>query len=202
MASSSVTNQIALRGSVDATADATWGTTLQDLLARADATLQANVQPAQGGTATPVNGVIHARYAGKSGQLSFDQSYIKTSQTSVTLNGTISDHAALQTSVNSNDLHELETIVAAFQAPGSEPLGIYGHATLTATVSGSTRSPQVAGQVTADNLKLRGSEWKLVRANFTANPSQVRVDNGEMDSASRGRVTFKLATALQQWSLT
>ncbi len=172
--SSSVTNQIALRGSVDATADATWGTTMQDLLARADATLQANVQPAQGGMATPVSGAIHARYAGKSGQLSFDQSYIKTSQTSVTLNGTISDHAALQASVNSNDLHELETIAAAFQAPGSEPFGLYGHATATATVSGSTRSPRVAGQLRADNLKLRGSEWKLLRANFTASPSQVQ----------------------------
>ena len=157
--SSSVTNPIALRGTVDATADATWGTTMQDLLARADATLQANVQPAQGGTATPVNGAIRARYAGKRGQLSFDQSYIRTSQTSVTLNGTISDHPALQARVNSNDLHELETIATAFQAPGSQPLGIHGHATLTATVSGSTRNPQVAGQVTADNLKLRGSEW-------------------------------------------
>ena len=199
--SSSVTNQIALRGSADATADATWGTTLQDLLARADATLQANIQPAQGGTATPVSGVIHIRYAGKSGQLSFDQSYIKTLQTSVTLNGTISDHAALQANVNSNDLHELETIAAAFEAPGSEPFGLYGRATLTAAVSGSTRTPQVAGQVTAGNLRLRGSEWKLLRANFTATPSQVRVDRGEMDSASRGRVTFKLATALLQWSL-
>jgi translocation and assembly module TamB len=200
--SSSVTNQIVLHGSADATADATWGTTMQDLLAHADATLQANVQPAQGGTATPVNGVIHARYAGKSGQLSFDQSYVKTSQTSVTLNGTISDRAALQARVNSNELHELETIAAAFQTRGSEPLGIYGQATLTATVSGSTRSPQVAGQIRADNLRLRGSEWKLLRASFTASPSHVRVDNGEMDSASRGRVTFKLATALQQWSLT
>ena len=200
--SSSVTNQIALRGTVDATADATWGTTMQDLLARADANLQANVQPAQGGTATPMNGAIHARYAGKNGQLSFDQSYIKTSQTSVTLNGTISDHAALQARVNSNDLHELETIAAGFQTPGSGPLGLYGRATLTATVSGSTRKPQVAGHVRADDLKLRGSEWKVARANFAASPSQVRVDNGEMDSASRGRVTFKLATALHQWSLT
>ncbi len=39
--SSSVTNQIAVRGSINATADATWGKTMQDLLARADATLQA-----------------------------------------------------------------------------------------------------------------------------------------------------------------
>jgi translocation and assembly module TamB len=200
--SSSVTNQIALRGTVNTTADATWGTTTQDLLARADATLQANVQPAQGGAATPVNGIIHARYAGKNRQLSFEQSYIKTSQTSVTLNGTISDRAALLARVNSNDLHELETIAAAFQPPGSEPFGLYGHATLTATVSGSTRSPQVAGQVRADDLRLRGSEWKVVRANFAASPSQVKLDNGEMDSAGRGRVTFKLATALQQWSLT
>ena len=94
--SSSVANQIALRGSLNATLDANWGTTMQDLLARADAKLQANAQPAQGGAATPMNGVIHARYAGRSGQLSFDQSYIKTSQTSVMLNGTISDHAAFK----------------------------------------------------------------------------------------------------------
>ena len=134
---------------------------MQDLLARADANSSSQCPAGPGRHGNSVNGVIHARYAGKSGQLSFDQSYVKTSQTSVTLNGTISDHAALQARVNSNDLHELETIAAAFQAPGSEPLGLYGHATLTATVSGSTRSPQVAGQVRADNLKLRGSEWKL-----------------------------------------
>ena len=135
---SSVANQIVVRGSLNATADATWGKTMQDLLARADATLQASAQPAQGGTATPINGVIHTRYAGRSGQLSFDQSYLRTQQTSVALNGTISDNAALQLRVNSNDLHELETIATAFRSPGSQPLGVYGHAALNATVSGST----------------------------------------------------------------
>ena len=199
---SPLTNRIAVHGSLNATADATWGASMQDLLARADATLQANAQPAKGGTATPLNGVIHARYAGKSGQLAFDQSYIKTSQTSVTLNGTVSDHAALQARAESSDLHELETITDAFRATGSVPLGIHGHAALNAAVSGSTRSPQVAGQLTADNLRVRGTEWKLLRANLAADPSQIRVDNGELDSARRGRVTFKLATALQHWSMT
>ncbi len=202
MASSSVANRVAVRGSLNATADATWGTTMQDLLARADATLQANAQAAQGGAATPLNGVIHARYAGKSGQLAFDQSYIKTSETSVTLNGTVSDRAALQARIESNDLHELETIASAFRAPGSEPLGLHGHAALNATVSGSTHNPQVTGQLTADNLRVHGTEWKVLHANFTANPTQIRVDNGELDSASRGRITFKLLTSLQQWSLT
>jgi translocation and assembly module TamB len=200
--SSSVANQVAVRGSLNATADATWGATMQDLLARADATLQASAQPAQGGTATPLSGVIRTRYAGKIGQLAFDQSLIKTSQTSLTLNGTVSGRAALQARIESNDLHELETIASAFRAPGAAPLGLHGHVALNATVSGSTRSPQVTGQLTADSLRVRGTEWKVLRANFAANPSQIRVDNGKLDSASKGRVTFRLLTALQQWSLT
>jgi translocation and assembly module TamB len=200
--SSSIAGQIVLRGSVNTTADASWGKTMQDVLVRADATLQANAQPPQGGTVTPINGVVHARYAGKNGHLSFDQSEVQTPQASVSLNGTISDNAALQVRVNSNDLHELETIAAAFREPGSEPLGIYGRAALNVTVSGSTRSPQVKGQLTADNLRVRGSSWKLLRANLAASPAEVRLENGELDSASQGRVTFKLATALQQWSFT
>lgn len=200
--SSGVANQIAMSGLLNATADATWGKTLQDVLARADATLQGSAQPAQGGTATPINGVIHTRYSGKGGQLAFEQSYIRTPGTSIALNGTISDRAALQIRAASNDLHELETILAGFRAPGAQPVGVYGHAALSAAVSGSTRSPQISGQLTAENLRVRGSEWKLLRANIAASPSQIRVEDGELDSASRGRVTFRLVTALQQWSPT
>jgi translocation and assembly module TamB len=200
--SSSVANQIALSGSLNATADATWGKTMQDMLARADATLQGSAQAAKGGTATPINGVIHTRYIGKRGQLAFEQSYVRTPGTSITLNGTISDNAALQVRATSNDLHELETIAAGFRSPGAQPIGVYGRAALNATVSGSTRSPQISGQLTAENLRVRGSEWKLLRANVAASPSQIQVENGELDSASRGRVTFKLVTALQQWSPT
>ena len=200
--SSSITTQMALHGSLDATADATWGSAREDLLARADATLRGNAQPAQGGRVTPLNGAFHVRYAGKSEQLSFDQSYIRTPQSSITLNGTVSKNAALQVRVSSNDLHELEGIAAAFRPAASEPLGIYGRAALGATISGSTRNPQVSGQLTTDNLRVRGSEWKLLRANFSANPSQIQVENGEIDSASRGRVKFKGSTGLQRWALT
>jgi translocation and assembly module TamB len=200
--SSSAANQIALRGSLNATADATWGKTMQNLLARADATLQAGVEPAKGGSTTALNGVIHTRYIGKSGQLAFDRSYLRTSTTMVTLNGTVGDKAALQVRVNSEDLHELEAIASSFRPPDSEPLGLYGRATMDASVSGSTRIPQLSGQLNAENLRLKGSQWKLLRANFEANPSHIRVENGELNSAGRGRVTFRLATALQQWSPT
>ena len=200
--SSATAPQIALRGSLNATADATWGKTMQDLVARTDASLQASALPVQGGTAAPIDGKIHARYSGKNSQLAFEPSYIRTTATSVTVSGSVGDRAALQIRADSNDLHELETIASAFHSPDTEPIGIYGRATLNATVSGSTRSPEVAGQLNAENLKVRGSEWKLLRASIAASPSQIRIENGELDSANRGRVTFRLATALQHWSFT
>ena len=105
--------------------------------------------------------------------------------------------------MNSNDLHELETIAAGFQAPGSEPLG-------TLWPRNVDRHSQWIHPESTGRRASHGGQSKVarqrvescMRANFAASPSQVRVDNGEMDSASRGRVTFKLATALQQWSLT
>jgi translocation and assembly module TamB len=199
---SSVTSQILVRGSMNVTADATLDKTMQNLLARADATVQANAQPALGGTVTPINGAIHARYSGRSGQLSFDQSDLRTPQSSISLNGTIGDNASLQVRFNSNDLHELETIATAFRAPGSAPVGVYGHANLSATVTGSTGSPRIAGQLTGDGLKVRGSAWRSLRANVSASPSEIRIENGELDSATQGRVTFNGRTALQQWSFT
>jgi translocation and assembly module TamB len=198
----SVANQIVLSGSLEASADATWGKTMQSMLARADATLQGSAQPAKGGTTTPIQGVIHTRYIGKSAQLAFEQSYIRTPGTAIALNGTISDNAALQIRANSNDLHELETMAGGFRALSAPPIGVYGRAVLNATVSGSTRSPQISGQLTAENLRVRGSEWKLLRANVAASPSQIRVENGEIDSASRGRLTCKLVSALHHWSPT
>ena len=51
-------------------------------------------------------------------------------------------------------------------------------------------------------LKCEAASGSYLRANISASPSQVRVDNGELDSATRGKVTFKLVTALQQWAFT
>ena len=202
MTGSALRNQIILRGSMNASADATWGKTMQDLMTRAEATLQASAQPTKGGTATPISGIVHVGYAGAKRQVSLTQSYLRTPQTSITLNGTVSDNSALQVRMDSNDLHELESIASAVRAPDSAPIGLYGRAALTATVSGSTQRPQITGQLAAEDLRVRGSSWKLLRTNLAANPSQVRLENGELDSATRGRVTFKLITALQQWSFT
>ena len=57
---------VAISGQVNATADANWTGSMNNLVVRADATAKANVAPAQSDTdngSLPVNAVIHARYA-------------------------------------------------------------------------------------------------------------------------------------------
>ncbi|HSS99202.1 MAG TPA: translocation/assembly module TamB domain-containing protein [Terriglobales bacterium] len=194
--------QALMKGAINANAEAAWGKTLDNLVAKADLNIGASMQPTRGGNATPVNGVIHARYEGSRQTVSLQQSYIKTPQTTISLDGTVSNHSALQVRLDSNELHEMEELANAFRAPGSAPLGLYGRANLTTTVSGSTSNPQIRGQVTSNELRVRGTTWKLLRAQITANPSSVRIDQGELLPASKGRITFQLGTDLKQWAFT
>jgi translocation and assembly module TamB len=104
--------------------------------------------------------------------------------------------------VESHELNELETLAASFQASGSKPMDLHGQATLTATVSGSTASPQIQGQLTATNLRLRGTAWKSLRTGIAANPNAVRLNGGELVPATTGRINFQLGSALQEWAFT
>ena len=194
--------QIALHGRANATADAVWGKTIQDGTVRADATVQAHAQTAQGSNAMPVRGELHAQYDGRSGQISIENSFLRTPNSSVMLDGTVSKQAALNIHAESQDLHELETMAAVFRPAGSEPMGVYGRGNVTARVTGAMQNPQVTGQLTAENLRWKGSSWKLLRTNIAAGPSEVRLENGELEAATGGRITFQLFTALQRWSLT
>src|SRR5262249_45195442 len=198
----SAKQQALVKGSINANAEAGWGKTLDNLVAKADVNIGASMQPVRGGNATPVNGTIHARYEGARQIVSVQQSSIKTPQTTIALDGTVSNHSALQVRLDSNELHELEELANAFRAPGASPLGLYGRANLTTTVTGSTANPQIRGQLTSNDLRIRGTTWKLLRTQITASPSSARLDQGELVPASKGRITFQLGTDLKQWAFT
>jgi translocation and assembly module TamB len=196
------TSQASLHGSVSTNADAKWGKTMADLLAHADLTLRAGLQPAHGGPETPVTGTIHTAYAASNETLSFAQSSLRTPQTSLSVDGTVSKRSTLNVRLESRELNELESLAAAFQSPSPKPMNLHGQATLTATVSGSTSNPQIQGQLTASNIAVRGTSWKLLRTRISASPSAVRLDNGELTPTSKGRITFQLGSDLQQWAFT
>jgi translocation and assembly module TamB len=196
--------QAHLSGKVNAEATARWAKTLDNLIAHSDATIKASLGQ---GPSTPLDGVIHADYTGAHKELALTQSYIRTPQTTINLNGKVSDHSQVQVALRSNDLHELETLATALQAPPPgkkqpEPLGLYGTATMNASVSGSLSAPQINGQMDARNLRVKGSSWKVLHTGFTANPSQVTLSNGELDAVPQGNIKFSAQARLKQWAYT
>ena len=198
--------QAHLSGTVDADANAHWAKTLDNLVAHSDATIKAVIGQGQG-HATPVNGVIHADYAGAHKELALTNSYIRTPQTSINLNGKISDRSQLQVALRSNDLHELETLSAVLQKPtpgqpAPQPLGLYGTANVSATVRGSLAAPQINGQMDARNFRVKGSSWKVLHTAFMANPSQVTLSNGDLEAATQGRINFSAQAKLKNWAYT
>jgi translocation and assembly module TamB len=196
--------QAHLSGKISAETTARWAKTLDNLIAHSDATIKASLGQ---GPATPLDGVIHADYAGAHKELAFTQSYIRTPQTTINLNGKVSDRSQLQVVLRSNDLHELETLAVALQAPaqqGKSPqqLGLYGTATMNASVSGSLTAPQINGEMDARNLRVKGSTWKVLHAGFAANSSQVTVSNGDLEAVPQGNIKFSAQAKLKQWAYT
>ena len=196
--------QVSLGGSLNATADATWGKTMNDLQARTDATLNARMAPVGGGNAVPVNGVIHARYSAPAKEITLAQSYLRMPATSINLNGTVSDRSALEVRMVSSDLHELETVSDMFRTPaaGQQPLGLYGTGSFNGSVTGTTSAPHVTGQLAANNLRVKGSSWKVLRTNVDLSPSQAALQNGTLQPADRGNINFNARVGLHSWSFT
>jgi len=197
--------QVAISGRANARAEATWTGSFKSLLARADATANGNLtssQQSQSNTPLPVDAEIRARYARAGQKLSLDQSYVRTPQTSITANGTVSRRSALQVHATSNDLHELETVAAMFSRTSSQSLGLHGTAAFNGTIRGSVAAPEIAGQLNASDLQIRGSAIRVVRTTVEADPSRIKLQNGYLALARQGHATFNVESGLHDWSYT
>lgn len=173
-----------LSGAIQADLEVTCSKSLEDLVARGNA----SVQGALGrNPSTPLRAVIRAEYTAAGRQLSLHQSYIKTAQTSLTMDGSASEKSQLQMSLHSGNLHELELLAENFRAaPASQPLeklDLYGTATFTAFVTDSAGGPQLKGQLEARNLRVKGTSWKLLRTDIEASPSSLTFSNGNLEAA-------------------
>ena len=120
------------------------------------------------------------------------------------MDGVIGGRSNLQVTLQANALHEVETLAEIFRAapPGQQipPLELYGAALFRGNIRGTLQDPQVSGQLTARDLRVRGNRFRLLRTDITASPSQLSLQGAELDPASGGKLTFDLRTALRQWS--
>jgi translocation and assembly module TamB len=217
-------------GTMKADATAAWGKTFDDLVAHLNATVQGKLAARQAGvqqvstSQTPINSqptansagvgedgmpidsAVHATYSAKSGELAVEQSYLRTPQTSLTMNGTVSKRSSLQIHLQANDLREVEAIADLFEPHSpdhpAQPLGLAGTATFQGNVQGTTKAPHLTGQFVAQNLQVNGTSWKDVRTGVDLSPSRASLQNATLEPASHGRITLSASAGLSQWSFT
>jgi translocation and assembly module TamB len=201
LANARAADNVRVGGTANATVDATWHKAFDTLSAHTDATLKGTVAPRKTASSFPIDGEIHAQYSGPGQEVSLTRSFLRLPQSSVNLNGTISQRAAgLQVQFQSTNLSEIETVADAFGAT-SQPLGLGGTASFTGTVRGSTSSPQINGHLSAASLKVKGTEWQTVKADVDAGPSHVKLQNADLVPASnKGRITLNADVGLDQWA--
>jgi translocation and assembly module TamB len=202
---SSIRKQFRLDGAANLIIEATWRKVSDALVAHGSADLKASLAPV-GSTGSsfviPIAGSVDAAYSAAAGEITFAKSYLRTPKTTVSLNGTVSRNHSLQLQVQSDEVHELEAVATAFGLI-REPVELYGAASFKATVHGSTSQPQIAGQLSSPSLKIRGTEWRMLRATLDLSPSHLVLRSVDMRSAQNGgRLTFDANVGLSRWSYT
>jgi translocation and assembly module TamB len=211
--------RIGVHGALNGQFDANWGRDLTSLVAHAEASIHGDVDRAAGqGSATapastgaaampssvPLDGMIHGAYTASNQQLALRDSYLKTPQTSLTLNGMVSKESSLAINLQAGDLREIETVADLFRAPAAgeplKPLGLAGTASFIGTVRGTTAAPHLSGNLKASNLQVSGTSWKTLSTGVDVTPFSVNLQHGDVEPASRGRLTFNVSAALSKWS--
>ena len=213
--------RVAVTGTLNANATASWSKTINDLVANADATISGQasngpIAPQQQSGSNPTStemtvansilmqGEIHALYSARDKSLSITRSALRTPQTNLTVDGTVSSASRLNVQLQANDLHEVGEIADLFSpSPDSSPLrslALAGSATFTGTVQGSTSAPHLSGQLDAKNLQLNGTTWRVFRTNIDANPTQISLTHADLEPAPRGKLTFNASAGLSEWA--
>ncbi len=121
------------------------------------------------------------------------------------MNGTISKRSSLAVRLQANDLREVATIANLFSKPSRtspQPLDLSGSATFQGNVQGSMSAPHLTGQLSAANLHVNGTDWKVFRTGVDASPSSASLRNADLEPATRGRITFNATTGLNKWAFT
>ncbi len=197
--------RVALYGILDGKSEAAWTGGIQNLRATSDLTLHAGVRNTKSGIEAssdnvPVDGVLHITYDGPRNAIGLRSSMLHIPSAVLTAHGEISNRSNLQIQIAISDLRQIAAMAVAFRPNLVAPPAISGSATLNATVRGSLKKPEIAGELTAQNLKVQGSDWSSARVNLAAKPSQVTISNGMLVSAQRGRALVGATVSLRDWS--
>jgi len=212
---------IAISGTLNANAQATWGKNISDMVAKVDssvhgqaagnlpttsvATVGANGKPQPTPTQVPIDAEIHATYNGASKSIALNNSYIRTPQSTINLNGNLSNHSSMALHLHFANLTEIAGIINMLQGqkpgqPAPTQMDLAGSADFNGTLTGSTSAPHIKGEFTAHDLEVNGSNWKSVRTGIDADPSQARLINADLEPLPKGHIGLNASVGLHKWA--
>lgn len=192
-------HEVVLLGRVDGTARASWTGRVSDLRAHADLNIRSG-DARHSANAIPVAGAVHVSYDGPKNTIAFRQTTIRMPSTTVVVQGQVSNHSNLQIAASANDLRQLAALISAVRGGQSGAVQVSGSASANAVLQGSMRKPALAGQLSAQNLLVRGSQWSSVAFKFQANPSQVALQNAVLVNAHQGKAVLNAKVELHDWA--
>lgn len=198
-AKASGAEDLGLSGAADLNVNANWGKDLNSLVANVTGTASGKLTPTVGAATVPVTANIQARYNAANKQLTLGPSYLRTPHMSLNLSGVLARGSAIAVQMRAADLSELASLVPS---PSVQQLGLFGSGAFNGTVRQSAQGPALSGQLSATNLRVRGSQWRSLRANISASPSNLSVQNAVLQSLTGGQIAFRISTGLKDWSPT
>src|SRR5262249_52265413 len=162
----------------------------------------------EGAAPVPLDGAFHLSYDGSSRTASLANTFVRTPQTRVAINGAASQKLKLTVQAHAEDLREVNFVVAALQSadahtsantapPGSVNLG--GAADVQVFIEGSVSDPRIRGLINGQDLQVENTEWRSLELGFEANKSGVSIQNGSLVNAHQGYISFSGRSALADW---
>ena len=192
-------------GNANIQAQASWPSHIEDVVAHFYVTIAAAPQQHPASRSIPLNGVLDVRYDGPHDILAFAPSHLQTGNTQISLTGTVTKQSNLSVRTSTTDLREVSALISEISAAtgaATGPLDLRGSADFSGQVSGATKDPRLQGRLTASNVQVEGSQWRVVQANVDLASSRLVLENGLLQSALRGQLNFTASVGLNRWSLT
>ncbi len=201
---------VRLLGRMNLSAQANWSKNISALRARSHLEISGPTTLPSQANQIPVNGVVDVDYDGAKQSASFGRSQLRIASIELVLNGVVSRRSKLSIEADAKNLHELTLLASALnttkpnaaQTSHARPYDLRGASHFTGQITGSTADPRIQGQLSGVNLEVQGSKWRTVRVNLDAASSGIRFQNGYLQSAQQGEISFNGATRLKTWSFT
>jgi len=201
-------NQIPIEGHIDGTADAAWIGSVQNIKAHSDIGLQATLASAAAGSARiPLDGAFHLSYDGRTGLATSVNTFVRTPQTRVDINGSAGKKLNVTVQARAADLRELDSLAAAFQNSAQTPakttpprsMNLAGAGDAQVVLEGSVNDPHIRGQVNGRDLQVENTQWRSLQLALRASRTGVDIQNGSLVNARQGYVNFAFGSSLSDW---